>query len=78
MKVSKNNLSEVIKLYLEDTESYGEASDLILAESILDPLKNLILESNMSVKDILNEAYKKASSPQKSIIKDFTIYLNNI
>jgi hypothetical protein len=78
MKVLKNNLSEVIKLYLEDTESYGEASDLILAESVLDPLKNLILESNMSVKDILNEAYKKASLPQKSIIKDFTIYLNNI
>lgn len=78
MKISKNNLSEIIKLYLEDTESYGEVSDLILAESVLNPLKNLILESKTSVTNILNETYKKSSKEEKNIIKDFTLYLDNI
>ena len=78
MKISKNNLSEIIKLYLEDTESYGEASDLILAESVLNPLKNLILESRTSLTNILNETYKKSSKEEKNIIKDFTLYLDNI
>ena len=78
MKALKNNLSEIIQLYLEDTESYGEENDFILAESTLSPLKNLIMESKSSFKSILNETYKKSTKEQKSIIEDFSLYVDNM
>jgi hypothetical protein len=78
MKALKNNLSEIIQLYLEDTESYGEENDFILAESTLSPLKNLIMESKSSFKSILNETYKKSTKEQKSIIEDFSLYIDNM
>ena len=78
MKALKNNLSEIIQLYLEDTESYGEKNDFILAESTLSPLKNLIMESKSSFKSILNETYKKSTKEQKSIIEDFSLYIDNM
>ena len=78
MKALKNNLSEIIQLYLEDTESYGEENDFILAESTLSPLKNLIMESKSSFKSILNETYKKFTKEQKSIIEDFSLYIDNM
>lgn len=78
MNISKDNIQEIIKLYLEDTESYGNNEDLMLAENTLNPLKTLILESKGSIKNILTEAYNKASNEDKTIIKDFTLYMNNI
>jgi len=78
MKLSQNNISEAIKLYINDLSDYGETPDLILAESTLFPLKNLILESKSSVKDLLLEAYNKGTKDQQSIIKDFTLYCKEI
>jgi hypothetical protein len=74
MKLSKNNLSEIIQLYLNDIEDYGDTSDLVLAESVLNPLKSLILESKTTVKDLLLETYNKGNSKQQSVISDFTLY----
>ena len=74
MKLSKNNLSEIIQLYLNDIEDYGNTSDLVLAESVLNPLKSLILESKTTVKDLLLETYNKGNSKQQSVISDFTLY----
>jgi len=78
MKLSKNNISETIQLYLNDLSDYGETSDLVLAESTLSPLKNLILESKSSVKDLLIETYNKGTKDQQSVIKDFTLYCKEI
>jgi hypothetical protein len=74
MKLSKNNLSEIIQLYLNDIEDYGDTSDLVLAESVLNPLKSLILESKTTVKDLLLETYNKGNLKQQSVISDFTLY----
>ena len=65
MKLSKNNLSEIIQLYLNDIEDYGNTSNLVLAESVLNPLKSLILESKTTVKDLLLETYNKGNLKQQ-------------
>jgi len=78
MKLSKNNISETIQLYLNDILDYGDTSEYILAESTLSPLKNLILESKSSIKDLLTEVYNKGTKNQQSIIKDFTLYCREI
>jgi hypothetical protein len=59
MNTSQNKLQEYITLYLNDLEDYGESADCLLAESALNPLKKLIVESldTIDINIILNESY---------------------
>jgi len=45
MKLSESNLHEYIQLYLNDIEDYDSSEQHMLAESALEPVKNLIVES---------------------------------
>jgi hypothetical protein len=80
MNTSQSKLQEYITLYLNDLEDYGESADLLLAESALNPLKKLLVESldTTDLNIILHEAYKKASPVKQHIIKDFISYVEQI
>ena len=43
MKLIKENLNKYIDLYLNDLEDYGEDTEFLLAESVLSPIKKLLL-----------------------------------
>lgn len=72
MSVYLNNL---IELYLNDIADYEDDNSLLLAESVLKPVKNLITEGKKSQEEILFEAYKKSSPEQKAILEDFLLYI---
>ena len=78
MKLSPNNLSEYIQLYLNDVEDYDSTEQHMLAENILNPVKNLILESNTDPMTMLLEMRNVANSADKAVIDDFILYLGNI
>lgn len=78
MKLSPNNLSEYIQLYLNDVEDYDSTEQHMLAENILNPVKNLILESNTDPMTMLLEMRNVANSTDKAVIDDFILYLGNI
>lgn len=70
MSTSLNNL---IELYLNDLADFDE-ENLLLAESVLKPVKQLLTEGK-NQEDILFEAYQKSSPKQKEILKDFLLYI---
>jgi hypothetical protein len=80
MNTSQNKLKNYITLYLNDLEDYGELDEYSLAESTLNPLKELLVDSldvsNIDI--ILRETYKKASPEKQTVIKDFISYVNQI
>jgi hypothetical protein len=78
MKLSPNNLSEYIQLYLNDVEDYDSTEQYMLAENILNPVKNLILESNTDPMTMLLEMRNVANSADKAVIDDFILYLGNV
>jgi hypothetical protein len=80
MNTSQNKLQEYITLYLNDLEDYGDQVDWLLAESALNPLKKLLVESldTSNLNTILYEAYQKASPVKQHIIKDFISYIKQI
>jgi predicted DNA-binding protein len=78
MKLSKNNLQEYIQLYLNDIEDYDSSEQYMLAENVLKPVKNLILESKMDSMTILLEMRNVANNADKAVIDDFILYLGNI
>jgi len=78
MKLSPNNLSEYIQLYLNDVEDYDSTEQHVLAENILNPVKNLILESNTDPMTMLLEMRNVANSADKAVIDDFILYLGNV
>jgi hypothetical protein len=80
MNTSQNKLQEYITLYLNDLEDYGDQVDWLLAESALNPLKKLLVESldTSNLNTILHEAYQKASPVKQHIIKDFISYIKQI
>ena len=45
MKVSKERLDELIKLYLNDCEDYGNTQELVEAQSALLPVRMLLIEN---------------------------------
>lgn len=67
-------LNELIELYLNDIADYDNDS-LLLAESVLKPVKSLITEGKQTQEKILFEAYKKGSPEQKAILEDFLLYI---
>jgi predicted DNA-binding protein len=78
MKLSENNLHEYIQLYLNDIEDYDSSEQYILAENVLKPVKNLILESKMDSMTILLEMRNVANNADKAVIDDFILYLGNV
>ena len=78
MKLSANNLHEYIQLYLNDIEDYDTTEQHMLAESILNPVKNLILESKADPMTMLLEMRNVANNADKAVIEDFILYLGNV
>lgn len=79
MKISKEQLNEYVKLYLNDVEDYGEDDELIIAETTLSKLQNnLITESEFDFQQILIEAINKSQTKSKIILNDFLLYVENI
>jgi predicted DNA-binding protein len=78
MKLSENNLHEYIQLYLNDVEDYDSSEQYVLAENVLKPVKNLILESKMDSMTILLEMRNVANNADKAVIDDFILYLGNV
>jgi hypothetical protein len=79
MKISKEQLNEYIKLYLNDVEDYGDDSELIIAETTLSKLKNnLITESEFDLQQVITEAINKSQQKSKNVLTDFLIYIENI
>ena len=67
-------LNKLIELYLNDVEDYY-SNDLLLAESVLKPIKQLLTENKQSQGQVLLEAYNNATPEQKSILEDFMCYI---
>jgi hypothetical protein len=79
MKISKEQLNEYIKLYLNDVEDYGEDDELIIAETTLSKLQNnLITESEFDVQQVIMEAINKSQTKSRIILNDFLTYIENI
>jgi hypothetical protein len=79
MKISKEQLNEYVKLYLNDVEDYGEDDELIIAETTLSKLQNnLITESEFDFQQVLIEAINKSQTKSKIILNDFLLYVENI
>lgn len=79
MKISKEQLNEYIKLYLNDVEDYGDDNELIIAETTLTKLNNnLITESEFDLQQVITEAINKSQQKSKTVLKDFQIYIENI
>ena len=78
MKLSESNLHEYIQLYLNDVEDYDSPEQHMLAEGVLKPVKNLILESKVDPMTMLMEMRNVANNTDKAIIEDFILYLGNV
>lgn len=78
MELSANNLHEYIQLYLNDIEDYDSSEQHMLAENVLSPIKNLILESNTDPMTMLLEMRNVANNTDKAVIEDFILYLGNV
>lgn len=79
MKSLKNNISECIKLYLNDLNDYGDGiEDILLAEYVLGNFKTLLTESNEDPKILLTEVIKNSTTEHKQVFEDFLEYLENI
>ncbi len=76
MNVSQDKLNEYITLYLNDVEDYYEGEkDLVLTESTLNSLKQLIVESKKDMSIVLKEALVNSTPERKVIIEDFMLYI---
>lgn len=67
-------LNNLIKLYLNDIEDYYP-NELLIAESVLTPIKQLLTEGKQDEDQILLEALRKSSPEQKVILEDFLLYV---
>jgi len=75
MSVSQNKLNEYITLYLNDVEDYYGEKDLVLTESTLNSLKQLIVESKKDMSIVLKETLINSTPERKVIIEDFMLYI---
>ena len=67
-------LNNIIELYLSDLSDYDD-DNLLLAESVLMPVKQLLTEGKQDEDKILLEALRKSSPEQKVILEDFLLYI---
>lgn len=79
MKLSRQQLNEYIKLYLNDLEDYSSDQDnYILAEQTLTKFGNLLTESKRDIKTMLNEAMSKSNKDVREVYEDFLTYIQEI
>jgi hypothetical protein len=70
-------LNKVIELYLNDLSDY-DAGEVLLAESALKPMRQLITEGKKNQNQIILETFKNASPEHQVIIEDFLIYMREL
>jgi hypothetical protein len=79
MKLSKLQLNEYIKLYLNDLDDYGGDQDnYLLAEQTLSKFGNLLTESKQDVRRMLNEAITKSDKNTKEVYEEFLMYIQEL
>jgi len=79
MKLSKQQLNEYIRLYLNDLDDYGDnQEEYLLAEQTLSMFGNLLTESKRDINSMLNEAMGKADGGTKGVYEDFLMYLQEL
>ena len=78
MKLTNENLNKYINLYLNDVDDYGEETEFLLAESVLSPIKGLLVEAKGDGNLILDSQLKESSTYEKEIIEDFMLYVENV
>jgi len=77
MKFSKDKINEYIELYLNDLSDYGDDGEYELAESILNPFKSTIDESEEDIHGLLKEITKNSPEHKQTVV-EFLEYLNEI
>lgn len=82
MKLSKENLPDLIESYLQDIEDFGDETIYtpeytLVCESILKDTKKLILESKNFSLSSLRESVKNGTSLQKEVMEDFILYIKS-
>ena len=78
MKLTNENLNKYINLYLNDVDDYGEETEFLLAESVLSPIKGLLVEAKSDGNLILETQLNESSTYEKEIIEDFMLYVENV
>jgi hypothetical protein len=79
MKLSKQQLNEYIKLYLNDLDDYGGDQDnYLLAEQTLSKFGNLLTESKQDIRSMLNEAMVNSNKNVREVYEDFLIYVQEL
>tara|TARA_R100001377_G_C3188681_1_gene109615 strand:- start:660 stop:896 length:237 start_codon:yes stop_codon:yes gene_type:complete len=78
MKLTNENLNKYINLYLNDVDDYGEETEFLLAESVLSPIKGLLVEAKGDGNLILETQLNESSTYEKEIIEDFMLYVENV
>ena len=78
MKLTNENLNKYINLYLKYVDDYGEETEFLLAESVLSPIKGLLVEAKGDGNLILESQLKESSTYEKEIIEDFMLYVENV
>ena len=82
MKLSKENLPDLIEFYVQDIEDFGDEivytpEYTLVCESILKNTKKLILESKNFSLSLLRESVKDGTTPQKEVMEDFILYIKS-
>lgn len=77
MKFSKDKINEYIELYLNDLSDYGDDGEHELAESILNPFKSTIDESEEDIHGLLKEIAKNSPEHKQTVV-EFLEYLTEI
>ena len=67
-------LNNIIELYLNDVSDY-HPDNILIAESVLRPIKQLLTEGKQDEDVILLEAFRKCDAEQKVILEDFLLYV---
>ncbi len=79
MKLSKQQLNEYIRLYLNDLDDYsGDQDNYVLSEQILNKFGSLLTESKRDISSMLNEAISKVDSNTRGVYEDFLLYIQEI
>ena len=79
MKLSKPQLNEYIRLYLNDLDDYGGDQDnYLLAEQTLSKFGNLLTESKQDVRRMLNEAITNSDKNVREIYEEFLMYIQEL
>ena len=67
-------LNNIIELYLNDVSDYYP-DNILIAESVLKPIKQLLTEGKQDEDTILLEALRKSNDEQKVVLEDFLLYV---